>query len=53
MAITPKRSRRIVVQPLAHMAISKRGEGLLMKKMGILEPLQSHPPPRVRSTHIS
>ena len=30
----PKRSRRIAAQPLAHILISKRGEVLLMRRMG-------------------
>ena len=34
----PKRSRRIAAQPLAHIPISKRGEVLLMRKMGFAPP---------------
>ena len=30
----PKRSRRIAAQPLAHITTSKRGEVLLMQRMG-------------------
>ena len=35
---TPKRSRRIAAQPLAHIPISKRGEVLLMRRMGFAPP---------------
>ena len=34
----PKRSRRIAAQPLAHIPISKRGEVLLMRRMGFAPP---------------
>jgi hypothetical protein len=30
----PVRSRRIAAQPMGHMPVSKRGEALLMKRMG-------------------
>jgi hypothetical protein len=38
----PLRSRRIAAQQMGHIPASKRGEVLLMKKMGFLEP--SAPP---------
>ena len=34
----PKRSRRIAAQPLAHILTSKRGEVLLMRRMGFAPP---------------
>ena len=34
----PKRSIRIAAQPLAHIPISKRGEVLLMRRMGFASP---------------
>ena len=34
----PLRSRRIAAQQMDHILMSKRGEVLLMKKMGILAP---------------
>jgi hypothetical protein len=34
----PKRSRRIAVQPLAHIPTAKRGEVLLMQRMGFAPP---------------
>ena len=34
----PKRSRRIAAQPLAHIPTSKRGEVLLMRRMGFAPP---------------
>ena len=34
----PKQSRRIAAQPLVHIPISKRGEVLLMRRMGFAPP---------------
>ena len=50
----PKRSRRIAAQPLAHIPISKRGEVLLMQRMGFAPPqVQSHPRPSEHTTTFS
>jgi hypothetical protein len=40
--LVPKRSRRIAAQQMDHILTSKRGEVLLMRRMGFLEP--SAPP---------
>jgi hypothetical protein len=40
--LVPKRSRRIAAQQMDHVPASKRGEVLLMRRMGFLEP--SAPP---------